>query len=206
MDPGTIAAILGAATSIFGGRKASREPSSLRRNYRLANSILQRAIDLYDSANLEDLDRQAMAAYTRTAMDEAMQALSNYDARAAAQGSPILKDDTAKSRARAQIAADAGRRLGEIEANLVSTRPARQRALLPAVQDAAGLSNTAALLDQFRMQRAQSDEDSLLKAAALVAKLFGRKAAKSNINDVYGALAPGSVLDNSWANPSSYWG
>lgn len=201
MDPATIGLVLGAATSLFGGKKATT-PAHLKQNYRLSNAILQRAIDLYDGTNFEELDRKALDAYTKTSMDQAFAALNNYDAILSGKGISILKDDTAKNRARTQIAADSTQDVGKMEAGLISTRPNRQAQLLPNTGDAANLAGTAQTLDAFDMNRSAAEQNAMLSLASVVAKLFGKKGAKSGINDVYGAMPQGGILDNSWMNPT----
>ena len=64
-----------------------------------------------------------------------------------------MKDDTAKQRARGQIAADAGEDVGKMKAGLITSRPQRKHSLLPNVQDANSLSQTAGTLDQFNMNQ-----------------------------------------------------
>lgn len=155
MDPAIISAGIGFLGNMFGGRP--QVPKHVLEAARMQNGIFQRGLDLYDSTDLERVDKQSLDLYMKQAMQQAMQAATNYDAKMAGSGASILKGDTAKDRMRGQIFADAGNKVGGIAADLNSTRAARKAALLPQANANAQMQG-AMFADQQNYTQGQAEQ------------------------------------------------
>ncbi|GEM_PF-3951651 len=173
MNPTLISAGVGLLGSLFGGKSST--PHYVKDSYNLQNSIMRRALGLYDNADLESQDAATVAAYGDSVMNRAMTTLGNYDARAAAAGSSVAKGDTQKDRAKAQVAGDAASQVSELQANLASTRAARQAALLPNAAQAAAGTQAAAYLDQQQAGEQSAQMQGLLAATNLLTGLLPKK-------------------------------
>lgn len=166
MDWTSIAA--GAISKLFGGKSPGQ------RNTELAmaklNEITQAGLELYKNSNLEESDRRAVNTYRESAIDDAMNILSGYDARTAAAGSPIYKGSTVKDRARSQIAGDVSQKVSDYQMNLDTSRANRQAALLPNPSSAiAGLQGAGAM-DQFANQNYAANQNGLFDLAYTIIK------------------------------------
>lgn len=175
MDPAIISAGVGLIGSLFGGRRNST-PSYMAEQYNLRNAADKRALSLYDSTNLEELDAQAVGSLRASALKNAMDALSNYDAIAAGRGSGAYKMDTAKDRSKNQIAADSVAPVAQFEANLATSRPQRKAALLPNVGNNTG---AASYLDNFNMQSGQADADMWAQIMQIAGRLANSRGSGS---------------------------
>jgi hypothetical protein len=140
--------------------------------YNLRNAADRRAMSLYDSTNLDQLDAQAVESLRTGAMSQAMQALSNYDAVAAGRGSGTFKADTAKDRSRNQIAADSVAPVAQFEANLATSRPQRKAALLPNV---GGNTGAASYLDNFNLAQGQADADMWAQIMQIAGRIANQR-------------------------------
>lgn len=171
MDPAIISAGVGLIGSLWGGRRNST-PSYMAEQYNLRNAADRRAMSLYDSTDLDQLDAQAVSSLRTGAMQQAMQALSNYDAVAAGRGSAMYKGDTAKDRSRNQIAADSVQPVAQFEANLATSRPQRKAALLPNVGNATG---AASYLDNFNLAQGQANTDMWAQVMQIAGRLANQR-------------------------------
>ena len=191
-----IPAGVGLLSSVFGGG-GSRTPSFVKENYKLQNKLNKEALDLYRSTDLAAQDDQTLAAYSGGAMERAMRLLSNYDAARAGQSGRIGGIDTRADRSRAQIAADASTKVGDLQASLLSTRSQRKAALLPSAAGAASGFQSAAYLDQAESARQAGQDNGLVQIASLLAKAIPGKKAKKAQSDVY---SPVTTPDGTAAN------
>lgn len=190
-----LAAGVGLIGSIFGGGPST--PGYVRENYELQNAAFRKAMELYDSINFEQLDQRALTTYSDAAMKYAQTILGNYDAKAAAAGSPIWKSDTQKSRSRNQIAADAALPIAQYAAQQLSTRPQRQASILPNPAQAAAGFQSAAYLDQASAAQHSQEMGGLFDAAKALSKLYTDwKWSGSKNNDLYGYEGTG---DNNYS-------
>lgn len=183
---------VGLLRSFLGGG-SPQVPEYLRKSYQLENQIRQAGLDLYNNTNLEASDSEALGAYSRTAMDAAMKMAGNYDARAAAMGSPMGKSDTRKDRARAQTFADSAGRIGEYEANLATTRAQRKAALLPGASPGA-LMQGAQGLDAANAGRYAQDSQGWADASRLIYGLFPQGGSSGRNDRTGGTLGNSSML------------
>lgn len=203
MNPLLVSSGIGLLGSIFGGGSSTpKTPKYLTQNYKLQNQLLQRGIDLYDGTDLAAQDAATVAAFGNGVMDRAMTMLGNYDARAAAAGSPMGKMDTKKDRSRAQIAGDASSQISQLEANLNQTRAARQAAMLPNPAQAAAGAQAASLLDQYAYNRQQQQQSGVMEGLASAANLIASLTAKKPKDVAKGSGAamepyrPGGTIRN----------
>ena len=97
----------------------------------------KRAMQLYDTTNFEEIDRQAMDIISREGSQFGMQLLGNYDAAATSAGSPMWKDDSRKDSQRAQIARAVSSDVAGRKADLLLSRAQRKRDLLPGLNQSA---------------------------------------------------------------------
>lgn len=181
-----IQAGVGLLGGIFGGGDSG--PDYPEMQFRMWQKAMQRAFELYDSTNLEQLDTQAVSTLNDQAMQQAMKMLGNYDARAASMGSPLGKSDTKKDRSRTQIAADVATPAAQLAAQLLTTRPQRKAALLPNPAQAAAGAGQAQYLDQRNEARAAGEMGGLMDAAKAIGKLYTDwkwSGNKTGTNDVY---------------------
>ena len=129
----------GAVAGALGGGLAQgrRPPKSIGNKY--YDEAFIKGMRIFDQTDFAKLDEQALAEYSKVAKDEGTDLLESYDARAAGAGSGVAKLDTSKDMARTAIAGDVSKDIGRKRAELILTRSARKRALLPGLDQPSSL-------------------------------------------------------------------
>lgn len=171
--PGWVAPALGALDGLFGGHSSGASPN-LERLYKQFNTILDTSLNIYKTASgtgpdsLKSTDARALAQYRQAVLDQTQAALGSYDARAAAAGSPLGQADTAKDRARTQIASGmasdvAGKEYAQSESLL-----AREAALLPSTSSAATGFGAGGAIDAANSNQNSALLNSVLNLASSI--------------------------------------
>lgn len=114
----------GAATGLIGGLLGGGKPKMS-----WAEKMYKQAISEAMKTNLEDLDKQQIAAQREQSQKDAMGTLSAYDAQAASAGSGTDQFDSRKEIARSNIAYKAAKDTATMESDLAASRPFRKLSL-----------------------------------------------------------------------------
>ena len=151
---------VGLMGSIFGG--GAQTPGYVQQLYDNQNALFNKAMNLYNSTNLQNVDQQAMNAYTQGTQALANQYLNNYNAGAGGAGSEAWKSDTTKDRANAQIAGDMASKAAMYNANLIESRPERQMGLLPNMYQTSAMTGPAEYLQNQQLGQNQQTLGGLM--------------------------------------------
>jgi hypothetical protein len=158
--------------SLFGGGGGDQpNESALFADFR---KVLALGMDLYKKASgtgpdsLASQDKQALAEYQANALKQAQAELGAYDAAASAAGSPINQSDTAKERARMQIATGMATDVANKRYSQAESLTAREAALLPNPSSYAQGFSGAGQLDAANANQQSSLLNSILNLAGQI--------------------------------------
>lgn len=172
-----VPAAIGAAGSIIssgkGGKGGGASPN-LEALYRKFNSVLDASMNLFTKASgagpdgLAATDKRALEEYQKTALNQAQAELGAYDAAAAGAGSAIGQADTAKDRARTQIATGMAQDVAQKQYAQTESLTAREAALLPNPSNFAQGFSGAGAIDQMNQNQQSGILTGILDLARMI--------------------------------------
>lgn len=166
---GVASGILGGLGGLFGKKQGPTMQDMLFGKY---SQILDEAMRLYNTTDLEQIDRKSLADYRKNVDKDVNQSMSNYDARLAAAGYDPTFTDTEKTRTLGRIAKEGADSVASMEADLERSRPQRKLALLPNAGSVAGGFDMASRLDAYRQNQRFNEYQALSQVAQGLLPLF----------------------------------
>lgn len=167
------AGLIGALGGLFGQKSG---PSMQELMFQQYSQILNEAMRIYNTTDLEQTDRRSLADFRKNVDKDVNQTIDNFNARQTAAGYGPGFSDTERTRTIGRVAKEGADQVATMEADLERTRPGRKLALLPNAGAAAGGFDMAARLDAYRQNNRFNEFSALSQIAeGLVPLLFPKR-------------------------------
>lgn len=160
---GVSSALLGGLGGLFGGGDSGPDYQSMM--FDKYNLILDEAMRIYNTTDLEAIDDRSLADYRKNVDKQVGETMSNYDARLGAAGYDPNFTDTEKTRTMGRIAKEGADSVASMDAELDRTRAGRKLAMLPQAGAVAGGFDMASRLDAHRQNQRFNEFQAMSQVA-----------------------------------------